>query len=96
MEFKFGSVDSNDITNSVDEWEILEGVSVDNNLSVVGVFLGSIESWVDNLEYTDESGLSGFEDLFVWERGVNDNTVEVAKFEFGGGGLGELDVIVLK
>lgn len=95
VEFKFSSVNSNNITNSMDEWEILKSVSINNNLSVVRVLLGSIKSWVNNLEDTDESGLSGFEDLFVWEGGVNDNTVEVAEFEFGGGSLGELNVIVL-
>ena len=66
-----GSVDSDDISESVDDWEVLELVSIDDNVSVLSL---GVESWVNNLEGADESLLV---DL-VWESSVNNDTVEVA------------------
>jgi len=94
MDLEVSSVDSDDITNSMDEWEILELVGIDNNLSPV-IFLLWVESWVNNFHGADEGWLSGFQDLLEWERGIDDDGVEVALLGAGKGGLGELDVVVL-
>ena len=84
-----GSVDSNDITESVDDWDILESLGVDDDLSVVLLTLG-VEVWVDDLEGADKSV---WLDL-VWESGINDDTIEVAWLGGSEGGLGELNVVV--
>lgn len=94
VDLEVSSVDSDDISDSVDEWEILELVGIDDNLSPV-IFLLWVESWVNNLHGADESWLSGFQDLLEWERGIDDDSVEVALLGAGEGGLGELDVVVL-
>jgi hypothetical protein len=81
-------VDSDDITNSVNDWEVLEFVGIDDNVGVGSRF---VESWVNNLEGADESlGVD-----FIWESGVNNNTIEVAWVTGGEGSLDELDVVVL-
>jgi len=66
-----GSVDSDDISESVDDWEVLELGSIDDN---VGILSFLVESWVNNLQGADESLLIDF----VWESGINDDTIEVA------------------
>ena len=83
-----GSVDSDNVTKSVDNWEVLELVGIDDNTGV-GTLLE--ESWVDDLKGADESVSV---DL-VWEGGVNNDSVEVAWLGRGKGGLGELNVLVL-
>ena len=94
VDLEVSSVNSNDISNSVDEWEILELVGIDDNLSPV-IFLLWVESWVNNLHGADESWLSGFQDFLEWERSIDDDGVEVALLGGGEGGLGELNVVVL-
>ena len=95
MNFKVSSMDSDDISDSVDEWKILELVGIDNNLGPV-VFLLWVESWVNNFHGADEGWLSGFQDLLEWERSIDDDSVEVALLGASEGGLGEFDVVVLK
>jgi hypothetical protein len=94
MDLEVSSMDSNDISNSVDEWKIFELVGIDNNLSPV-IFLLWVKSWVNNFHGADEGWLSGFQDLLEWERGIDDDSVEVALLGAGKGSLGEFDVVVL-
>lgn len=72
MDPEGGIVDSNDITDSVNNWKILESSGVDDNLSPV-LFVLRIQGWVNNLDGADESVAI---DL-VWESGIRDNTIEV-------------------
>ena len=83
-----GRVDSDDISKSVDDWEVLESVGIDDNGSV-GTLL--VESWVDNLEGADESvGVD-----LVWECGIDDDTIEVARLSLEMRGFAELNILVL-
>ena len=65
------SVNSDDITESMNDWEIFEFAGIDDNVSelVLGV-----KGWVNNLERADES----LRVDFVWESGINNDTIEVA------------------
>lgn len=90
VDSKGGIVDSDDITNSVDNWEILEPGGVDDDLSPVLFVLG-VQSWVDNLDGADESVAV---DL-VGEGSISDDTVEVHWVSGGQGSLVELNVLVL-
>jgi len=83
-----GSVHSDNVSESVDDGEVLELGSVDDD-GGVGALL--VEGGVDNLEGADESVGVGL----VGEGGINDDSVEVARVAGGQGGLGELDVLVL-
>ena len=94
VDLEIGSVHSDDISDSVDEWEVLQLVGIDHNLSPV-IFLLWVESWVNDLHGADEGWLSGFQDLLEWEGGIDDHGVEVALLGAGKGGLGELNVVVL-
>lgn len=90
-----GSVNSDDVSNSVDDWEIFEFVGVNDNSGVVrGVSssLGGfdVDGWVDNLQGADIGLLV---DL-VWEGSVNDHTIEVLWLSTGEGGLCEFSVVV--
>ena len=49
MDSEGGVVDSNDVTNSVDDWEILESGGVDDNLGPV-LFVLWVQGWVDHLD----------------------------------------------
>ena len=88
VESELSSVDSDDVTNSVDDWEVLELVGIDDDRGVGSLV---VESWVDNLEGADE--LVGLN--LVWEGGINDDTIEVAVSAGGQRSLGELNVLVL-
>lgn len=83
-----GSVDSDDISESVDDWEVLELAGIDDNVGV-GSFL--VKGWVNNLEGADES----LRVDLVWESSINNDTIEVAWVTGGEGSLGEFDVLVL-
>jgi hypothetical protein len=83
-----GSVDSNDVSESVDDWEVLEFAGIDDNVGI-GTFL--VESWVNNLEGANES----LRVDFVWESGINNHTIEVAWLAGSEGSLAELNVLVL-
>lgn len=88
VESELSSVDSDDVTNSVDDWEVLELVGIDDDRGVGSLV---VESWVDNLEGADE--LVGLN--LVWEGGINDDTIEVAVSAGGQRSLGQLNVLVL-
>lgn len=83
-----GSVDSDDVSESVHDWEVLELASVDDDVSV-GTLL--VEGWVNNLKGADES----LRVDFVGESGVNNHTIEVAWLAGSEGSLAEFDVLVL-
>ena len=72
MDSKLGVVDSDDVSNSVDDWEVFESGAVDDDLSPV-LFVLWVEGWVDDLDGADESLAV---DL-VWESSISDNTIEV-------------------
>jgi hypothetical protein len=81
-------VDSNDVSESVDDWEVLEFVGIDDNRGILSLL---VEGWVNNLEGADES----VSVAFVWEGGINDDSVEVAWLGAGEGCLVELNILVL-
>ena len=72
MDSKLGVMDSNDITNSVDDWEVLESGGIDDNLSPV-LFVLWVEGWINDLDGANESLAVDF----VWEGSISDNTIEV-------------------
>jgi len=54
VEFQVGSVDSDNVTESVDEWEVLELGGINDKLGVLeSLGLGEL-GWVDNLHGADE------------------------------------------
>ena len=66
------SVDSDDISESMDDGEVLESLGVDDNLSVVSLG-GGVEGGVDDLKDANVSILL----YLVGEGGINDHSVEV-------------------
>ena len=84
VELHVSSVNSDDITESEDEWEILELGGVDHQLGVLpSLGLGEL-GWINDFEGADEhlvgdAGGLGLDGLLVWERGIDDDSVEVAK-----------------
>ena len=90
VDSEFGSVDSDDLADSVDDWQVLELLSVDDHGRVVLVRDGGVESWVNDLEGADEELVS-----LVREGGVDDDTVEVAVVGGSKGSLVQFDVVVL-
>ena len=83
-----GRVDSDDVSKSVDNWEILESSGVDNDGSI-GTLL--VKSWIDNLEGADESvGVD-----FVWESGIDNDTIEVTWLSLEVRGFAKLNILVL-
>jgi len=83
-----GSVDSDDVSKSVDDREVLELVGIDHD-GGVGTLV--VEGGVNDLEGADESVSVDF----VGESGINDDTIEVAGLGRGEGSLVKLDVLVL-
>lgn len=88
-----GSVDSDNISKSLNDWEILEFVSVHNELSEFSL---GIVRWVNNLKNAHEQFLVslGLDEL-IWESSINDNTVEV---DFIGGGefnFADFSIVIL-
>jgi hypothetical protein len=90
VDSQFCSVDSNDVTDSVDDGEVLESIGVDDNSGVVLSGSLRVESGINDLQRADEEFIS-----LVGEGSVNDNTIEVASVGGSKGGLGELDILVL-
>ena len=72
MDSQGGVVNSDDISDSVNDWKILKSGSIDDDLSPV-LFVLWVKSWVNNLNRADESVTI---DL-VWECGISDYTIEV-------------------
>jgi hypothetical protein len=81
-------VDSDDVSESVHDWQVLELVGINDNISKSS-FL--VKSWVNNLKGANESVRVDF----VWESGVNNDTIEVAWFTGGQGSFAEFNVLVL-
>jgi len=81
-------VDSNDISESVDDREILESGGIDDNRGISSLL---VKSWINNLERADESVRVDF----VWECGINDDTIEVAWFTLESRGLAQFNILVL-
>lgn len=72
---KSSSVDSDDISDSLNDWEVLEFVSVHDNLSVFSL---GIVGWINDFKVAQEHLLFiVFGDELIWETGINDNSVEV-------------------
>ena len=94
-------MNSDDITESVDEWEVLKLGGIDDKLGVLPSFLLGELRWINNFHGADEhlvrdsSGLR-FDGLFVWERCINDDTIEVAELNGAAADLGEFSVVILK
>lgn len=65
------SVNSDDISESMNDWEIFKFTGIDDNVSELVL---SVKGWVNNLERADES----LRVDFVWESGINNDTIEVA------------------
>lgn len=84
----FSSVDSNDISKSMNDWEVFELVGVHDHLSIL-VF--TTKSWVNNLQDAHKHFV-GFN--LIWESGINDNTVEVAEVFSCQFSFAKLDVVV--
>lgn len=69
------SVYSDDISESLDDWKVLEFVGIHDNL---GEFSFGIVGWVNNFKGAHEQFfLIVFSDKLIWEAGINDNTIEV-------------------
>jgi hypothetical protein len=88
LDLEVSSMDSDDISNSVDDWEVLELVTDNNDLSV---FVFGVDSWVNNLKDAAESVVLNL----IWESGIDDDTVEVAWLGGGKWHLIESEVVVL-
>ena len=54
MDSELGVMDSNNVSNSVDDWEVLESGGIDDNLSPV-LFVLWVESWINDLDGANES-----------------------------------------
>lgn len=89
-------MDSDDISDPVDDGQIFESLGEENKGGKVAVVSGSllvldVETLVDDLEGADVSAVTGL----VGEGGVDDNGVEVLGFSSNEGCFGELNVLVL-
>ena len=89
-------MDSDDVSNSVDDGEIFESLGVEHQGSVVAGITSSllaleVEGRIYDLERADVSLLVGL----VGEGGVDDNCVEVLSFVRCKGGFIQFDVFVL-
>jgi hypothetical protein len=72
VESERGAMDADDVSNSVDNREVLEAAGIQDDGGVVSG-LGAVQARVDNFEGADEAALVDF----VGEGGINDNTVNV-------------------
>jgi len=54
VDSKLGVMDSNDISDSVDDWEVLESGGVNDNLSPVLLVLW-VEGWINDLDGANKS-----------------------------------------
>jgi hypothetical protein len=84
-----GSVDSDDVSESVDNWEVLKSVGEDDEGSPVVLLAGSVERVINDLERADESVLGHL----VGEGGINDHTVDVVGLSADDGGVVEERVV---
>ena len=83
-------MDSDNITDSKDDWKVLKSLSVNDDLSKVVTLGSSIETGVDNLDgATVETTVD-----FVWEGGIDDNTISMLSICSSKGSLSKFDVVV--
>ena len=80
-----GSVNSDDISESVDNWEVFESVGEDDEVSPLVLLSGAVEGSVNDLEGAYESVLG---DL-VGEGSINDDTVDVVGLSTDDGSVSE-------
>ena len=78
VESEGGSVHSDDISDSLDDRQVFESLSVEHQSGIVtgipsALLALDVERWVHNLEGADVSVLVGL----VWESGINHHGVEV-------------------
>jgi len=87
---ELGTMDTDDVTDSVDDGEILESVGIEHNGGVVlGRDLG-VESGINDLKRAHEEFFS-----LVGEGSIDNDTIEVARVGGSEGSLAEFDVLVL-
>ena len=84
-----GSVDSDDISESVDNWEVLKSVGEDDEVGPVVLLARSVEGVINDLEGADESVLGHL----VGEGSINDDTVDVVGLSTDNGGVVEERVV---
>ena len=89
-------MDSDDVSDSLDDWQIFESLGVENKGGIVAGVTSSllvldVEGWINDLEGADVSLLVGL----VGEGSINDNCIEVLWLWGGEGSLGQLNVFVL-
>jgi len=71
----FSSVYSDDISESLNDWEVLEFVSVHDDLSVFSL---GIVRWINNFKVAHEHFFGiVLGDELIWEGGINNNSIEV-------------------
>jgi len=70
---EFGSVYSDNISYSLDDWQIFKGLCEEDNVDVVEFSSLADTAWVNNFASNYVSLLS-----LVWERSINDNSIEMA------------------
>ena len=66
-------MNSDNVTNAMDNWEVLEAMSLENNSSEVVLSTLGVHGWINDLQRADIVLLGSF----VWEGSINDDTVEV-------------------
>ena len=91
-----GSVEADDVTNAVGDWEILEAIGVYDDGGVVvvaGLVTLLVEGGVDDFEGANILLLL-FRDDFVGESSIDNNTVDVVKVGGCEGHLGKFSVLV--
>ena len=86
-----GSVETDDVTETEADGEVLEALGVHDNGGVVAALGAGGKAWVDNLEGADVELLV----LLVGEGCVDDDTVDVLGLNGAEGGLAEVNVLVL-
>lgn len=69
----FSSVNSDNISESLNDWEVLEFVGVQDDLSEFSL---GIVGWVNNFKGAHEQFFGVvFSDKLIWEACINDNTI---------------------
>jgi len=54
VHFNVSSVNSDDVSKSVDEWEVLKLGGIDNKLRVLELFTGIENRWINDFHCGDE------------------------------------------
>jgi len=86
-------VDSDDISESLDDWEVLEFVSVHDELSEFSL---GIVRWVDDFKDAHEQLFVRLVlDELIWESSINNNTVEIDFIVIGRGKFNFADFSVV-